>query len=50
MELMPIIQWMQHHSIVLMMAVFVLIVVTTYWPGRKRSMERNGQIPLQDER
>ena len=27
--------WLQHNSIVLVFAVFVLIVLTTYWPGRK---------------
>lgn len=50
MAIMPIIQWLQHNSIVLMFAVFVLILVTTYWPGRKSGIERNGRIPLDDER
>ena len=27
--------WLQHYSIVLVFVVFVLIVVATYWPGRK---------------
>ena len=31
-------------------AVFVLIVLTTYWPGRKSQIERNGRIPLEDDR
>jgi hypothetical protein len=49
MEIMPILQWLQHNSIVLVLAVFVMIVATTYWPGRKRAIERHGRIPLDDE-
>jgi cbb3-type cytochrome oxidase subunit 3 len=30
--------------------VFVLIVLTTYWPGRKSRIERHGRIPLEDDR
>ena len=31
-------------------AVFVLILLTTYWPGRKSQIERHGRIPLEDDR
>ena len=48
--MMSIVLWLQHNSILLVFAVFVLIVATTYWPGRKRSIERHGRIPLDDER
>jgi cbb3-type cytochrome oxidase subunit 3 len=47
---MAIIQWMQHNSIVLMLAVFLLILVTTYWPGRRSGIEKAGRIPLEDKR
>ena len=50
MAIMPIIQWLQHNSIVLMFGVFTLMLVTTYWPGRKPGIEQNGRIPLEDER
>jgi cbb3-type cytochrome oxidase subunit 3 len=50
MELMPVVIWLQQHSILLVFTVFVLIVLTTYWPGRKSGMERNGRIPLDDDR
>jgi len=50
MEIMPIVHWIQHHSIVPMLAVFVLIIVTTFWPGRKSRFERDGRIPLDDDR
>jgi cbb3-type cytochrome oxidase subunit 3 len=42
--------WLQHNSILLMFTVFVLIVLATYWPGRKASIERNARIPLDDDR
>lgn len=50
MSFLSILHWMQTHSILLMFAVFLLIVATTYWPGRRRQIERHGLIPLQDDR
>jgi cbb3-type cytochrome oxidase subunit 3 len=50
MDVMPILMWLERNSIVLVLTVFVLIVLTTYWPGRKSSIERNGRIPLDDDR
>ena len=48
--MMSIITWLQHNWIVPVFAVFVLIVLTTYWPGRKSQIERHGRIPLEDDR
>jgi cbb3-type cytochrome oxidase subunit 3 len=42
--------WLRLHSILAMFAVFALIVITTYWPGRRAEIERHGSIPLQDDR
>jgi hypothetical protein len=50
MEIMPVIQWMQHHSIVAMMALFLVIFGLTYWPTQKSRIERFGKIPLEDDR
>ncbi len=50
MNMMPIIVWLQHTSILLVFAVFALILLTTYWPGRKTEIERHGRIPLDDDR
>jgi len=50
MEAMRIFIWLQHHSIVLMFRVFVLILLATYWPGRKSQIERHARIPLDDDR
>ena len=40
--------WLETHTILLVLGVFITIVATTYWPGRKSRIERNGLIPLQD--
>jgi len=47
---MQIIQFLRDYSIVFMFVTFVLILVLTFWPGRKPRFERDGQIPLQDDR
>ena len=47
---MHILLWIEHRSVVLALAGFVLLLATTYWPGRKRSVERHGSIPLADDR
>jgi hypothetical protein len=38
------------YGIVAITLVFTLIVVTTYWPSRRPTMEAHGRIPLQDDR
>lgn len=45
-----IIQWLRDYSIVLMLVTFVLMMVFTFWPGRRPRFERDGEIPLQDDR
>jgi cbb3-type cytochrome oxidase subunit 3 len=47
--MLAIIAWLQHYWIVPVTGVFVLILVTTYWPGRRAAIERNGRIPLYDD-
>ncbi len=41
--------WAKVHSIIVVTAVFTILLVTTYWPGRRETLERHGQIPLQDD-
>ncbi len=48
--MMAIIQWLQHHSVVMMAAVFVMILVTTFWPGSGSTFEKAARIPLDDDR
>jgi cbb3-type cytochrome oxidase subunit 3 len=50
MSVMDLIVWAMRYSIVGVGLVFILIVLTTYWPGRKSRVERNGMIPLEDDR
>jgi cbb3-type cytochrome oxidase subunit 3 len=46
---MSIVKWLEHYSVVIMTVIFVAIVVSTYWPGRKASIEKQGHIPLEDD-
>jgi cbb3-type cytochrome oxidase subunit 3 len=50
MDLMTLIMWLQHNVILLVFAVFALILLTTYWPGRRSAIEQYGRIPLDDDR
>ncbi|MEJ0015247.1 MAG: cbb3-type cytochrome c oxidase subunit 3 [Acetobacteraceae bacterium] len=45
-----LLMWLEHHWIVPVFLIFVAIVVTTYWPGRRSALERHGRIPLEDDR
>lgn len=47
---MQIIQFLRDYSIVLMFATFVIMMLLTFWPSRKQRFERDGRIPLQDDR
>lgn len=49
-QIMTVLHWIKLHSVVPMLAVFVLIVVTTFWPGRRTRFERDSRIPLDDDR
>ncbi|HVZ08158.1 cbb3-type cytochrome oxidase subunit 3 [Rhodopila sp.] len=48
-EYLPLIHWIDHHLMIVMMVLFVAIVVFTYWPSRKKNVERQGQIPFKDD-
>lgn len=49
-SLIQLIAVVQQYFIVPVMLVFVLIVVVTYWPSRRASMERQGRIPFDADR
>lgn len=40
--------WCEQHVVLLCFAVFVMIAVTTYWPGRRRAIEDHGLIPFRE--
>ena len=48
--MMTVILWVQQHWILPVFIVFMAIVLTTYWPGRKSRIERHGRIPFEDDR
>ena len=50
MEFTSILLWLRDHSGPLMMFAFLLIVATTFWPGRSKRLEQDGRIPLDDDR
>jgi cbb3-type cytochrome oxidase subunit 3 len=47
---MRIIQWLRDYSIVFMGVTFLILLVLTFWPGRRSRFERDSHIPLQDDR
>jgi cbb3-type cytochrome oxidase subunit 3 len=42
--------WAEHRSVAVVFAVFLIVLATTYWPGRKASVEKHATIPLDDDR
>lgn len=48
--MMEVMLWLQHNSLLIMLAVFVMIVATTYWPGRRATFDKIAHIPLDDDR
>jgi hypothetical protein len=50
MDLLATLYWLRDHSGPLMTFAFLLIVVATFWPGRKQRFDREARIPLDDDR
>jgi cbb3-type cytochrome oxidase subunit 3 len=48
--ILSLIVWTQQHFLVPVLLVFLLVVVTTYWPGRRQSMEHDARIPFDADR
>jgi cbb3-type cytochrome oxidase subunit 3 len=46
---MSLAQWLEHYLVVVMAVLFIGIVASTYWPGRKAAIERQGRIPFEDD-
>lgn len=44
------IAWLQAHSIVIVMASFMLLAGWAYWPSNRKTLEEHGAIPLRDDR
>lgn len=50
MTFMTILHWLQDHSVAFVGGVFLLLVASVYWPGRKERFQRDAMIPLQDDK
>ncbi len=48
--LLDIVLWMQGKTLLPVLAMFLLLLASLYWPGRKAKVERNAMIPLDDDR
>ena len=48
--MMNIVLWLQHHSVIMMGIVFLMILATTFWPGSKPTFDKAAHIPLDDDR
>lgn len=46
---MDILLFLMRHSVVWVGVVFLLLLVTTYWPGRRARFEHDANIPLRDD-
>lgn len=44
------VRWLEPLMLVAMVAVFALTIVSLYWPGRRKTVEQPGRIPLEDDR
>jgi len=49
-DIMRVILFLQHNSIVAVMLVFCLIVLWAYWPSNRKKLDQQGYIPLDDDR
>lgn len=50
MTVMPILHWLQDHMVALVGVVFLVLVASVYWPGRKERFRRDAMIPFQDDK
>ncbi len=42
--------WLLDYSVALVGVVFLLMVVSVYWPSRKAGMQRHALIPFDDDK
>jgi cbb3-type cytochrome oxidase subunit 3 len=45
----PILRFLADYSVVFVGGVFLLLIVSVYWPGRKERFQRDAMIPLRDD-
>lgn len=47
---MDILIFLMRHSVLLFGGAFLLILATTFWPGRRARFEHDANIPLRDDK
>jgi cbb3-type cytochrome oxidase subunit 3 len=47
---MTILHWLLDHSVVIVGGVFLMLVASVYWPGRRERFQRDAMIPFQDDK
>lgn len=45
-----IFDWVLAHSVLFVGAVFLTLVASVYWPGRRARFERDAMIPFRDDK
>lgn len=45
-----VLNWLLEYSAVLVGVVFLLMVVSVYWPSRKEGLQRHAMIPFDDDK
>jgi cbb3-type cytochrome oxidase subunit 3 len=45
-----ILDWLLEYSVALVGLVFLLMVVSVYWPSRKDTLQRHAMIPFDDDK
>lgn len=47
--IMATVLFLMRHSVVLFGLVFLVLMATTFWPGRRAGYDRDAGIPLRDD-
>lgn len=47
---MTILHWLLEHSVAIVGLVFLMLVASVYWPGRKERFQRDAMIPFKDDK
>ncbi len=45
-----VLDWLLNYSVLLVGLVFVLMVISVYWPSRKDGLQRHALIPFDDDK
>jgi len=45
-----IVHWLLDHSVAIVGGMFLLLVASIYWPGRKERFQRDAMIPFHDDK